>query len=313
MAARIGVIGASGQIGCEVLDVLRESEVDYVAICRSADGLGGGRRCEVRQLRDYSAEELTRCLQGCTDAIVTLGLPYRAKVWLAEWPSLVRSVLSAASARRIPLTFLDNMYVYGKARGPLSETSPLQPCARKGVARRSGLAEIQRAREDGCDVVVCRAADFLGPGAETTVVPWSAVKAACAGRSASIRWFGDADAPHSFACPAEVAAGLVAVCTGGGIRRHDVVHMPALRPLSGNDLAASVSRVSGRKVRLMPVGSAMLSIAGLVSPAAREQREMMYEFDQAYVVDDSLFRSAFPDFPVRSVDDLLEGAGAVPR
>jgi hypothetical protein len=40
----------------------------------------------------------------------------------------------AAWRAAVPLTLLDNLYVYGRPEGPMTEQSPLHPCSRKCTA-----------------------------------------------------------------------------------------------------------------------------------------------------------------------------------
>ena len=305
MTQRIAVIGATGQIGSAVVRELVRREVEVVAVGRSPFGGDRTAGASSRTVSSYARDELAGALEGTDHAIVTLGLPYRADVWEAEWPRLTTEVAGAAAQAGTPLTFLDNLYAYGAATSPIGEDAPLTPCSRKGTARLKGFRVLQAARGNGLDVVVCRAADFAGPGAETTILPWSGVVAAATGRSRSLRWFGDPDAPHSFVTPDAVAAGLVTAATDPGLRRQDVLHLPAMRPFTGRELAERLGGGAGRKVRLTTLGTAALSLAGLVSGPAREQREMMYQVEGPYVLDDSRYRAVTGEAQDEGVDDLV--------
>jgi hypothetical protein len=50
----------------------------------------------------------------------------------------------------------------------------------------------------------------------------------------------------------------------------------------------------------------MNRLAGLFAPDIREGNELMYEFTEPFVVDDSAFRRAFPDASSTSLDQYLE-------
>ncbi len=49
----------------------------------------------------------------------------------------------------------------------------------------------------------------------------------------------------------------------------------------------------GRPIKARTVNSFMLSMVGLFVPIVREMKELAYEFEEPYIVDDSRFRKAF--------------------
>ncbi len=312
MTVTTAVIGATGQIGSTVLAALHDEGRRAVAVARSRPRPGSlDDGIEAREVSAYTVDQLVPALDSCDQAIVTLGLPYSGKVWMREWPGLMREIGDAARITQTPLVLLDNLYVYGEASGaPLAERSPLHPCSVKGQARLLGLEELERARQDGARITVCRSGDFIGPGAEVTVIPWSALRAVLHEGRRSLRWIGNPNARHSYADPRYVARGLLAVARNPQLNAHDVVMLPPAEPFTGHDLALALSEEAGHPVRLTRMGSGMIRAASLFSRAAREQLEMMYQVNHDYTIDDSLFRAAEPDFPRISVNDLARSWAA---
>ena len=47
------------------------------------------------------------------------------------------------------------------------------------------------------------------------------------------------------------------------------------------------------KIKVRIAGNAMISILGLFSPMIKETKEMMYTWEEAYIVDHSKFEAAF--------------------
>lgn len=302
---RVAVIGASGQIGSHVVSTLTQRGVQVAAISRRRSDAPSAGEVSCREISSYEPAQLEPALADCTDAIATVGLPYRARIWNQEWPGLVRSIVSSTENRQIPLTFLDNLYVYGRAGMSISESQPMAPCSEKGSARLKGTEILAQARAEGHDVVICRAADFLGPGSETTVMPWSSLEEVVMKRKRSFMWFGRPDSLHSFALPRDVAIGLAEVCLGLDLRSTLTLHMPAITEFSANDLSHELSSITGRFVKPAVLGKSVLAVAGVLSTAAREQREMMYQFESDYTLDDSAFRSRLPDFPRTNIKDVV--------
>ncbi len=294
----VAVVGAGGQVGRAVVDALVDRDVEVVQVGRNGSGPG--------VISRYDATELGRALQGCDAAVATLGLPYRAAVWRAEWPPLVAAVGQACAQVGVPLTFLDNLYAVGAPSGPITESSPPRPCSEKGRARLAGLHELDQARAAGLDAVVCRASDFVGPGVDVTVLPWRALDGAL--RNGSLTWYGRRDVQHSYAWVPEIARCLVEVALRPEMRDGEVVNLPVLAPVTGDQVAAAVSDLRGATVRLRVMGDKTIRAASLVSSAAREQREMMYEFCQDFVVDDHRIRALGWTPQKLSLADCLEGA-----
>lgn len=304
---RIAVIGATGQIGAGVVRGLAQAGADVVAIQRRPAYGSETQPWSVRTVAAYEPEQLRTALDGCDSAIVTLGLPYNSAIWLRDWPRLMGAVLQAAADTGSSMTVLDNMYVYGAA-SPLSESTPLAPASRKGVARLEAWNQLRAARESGQDLVVCRAADFMGPGIERTLVPWSALAAVARGSRRVVPWIGDPGAKHSFAWGDQVARALIAVDGEHALRGDGVIHVPAIQPFSGVELATELSRCTGHRVRVMPLRERVMAVAGVFSVMARESREMMYQSEHEFVVDDAKFRRIVQDERQLTLKDVVAHA-----
>ena len=302
---RVAVVGSSGQIGALVTDHLVHHGIPVRAISRSPRSAEDTAAIQCATISAYTREELGHALTGCTHVISTLGLPYKARLWQREWAPMVEELLNACHMSSLPLTILDNMYVYGKAESPITEHSRLAPCSRKGQARLEGWRRMQAFQQRGMDLVVCRAADFIGPGAETTILPWSSISAVLDSRVTTLRWLGDAQCRHSFSHTADIAEALVNVCTTSEMRDQEVLHLPTISPFSGNELEGFLTTVVGRRIRLQVTPASLVRIAGMFSGPAREQSEMMYQVEREYVVSDARYRELNPQSPHRTILDCL--------
>ena len=71
-------------------------------------------------------------------------------------------------------------------------------------------------------------------------------------------------------------------------------HVPNDQPqLTQRQFAELVYRETGQPVKASGVSKAMMAMAGLFIPGARETVEMMYEFEKPFVVDSSKFERTF--------------------
>ena len=284
------VIGGTGQVGRHVVRAL-VAQGETVACISRQPCQDATDQVAWRHIESYSSEDVRSALSGCSGAIATLGLPYDADVWLREWAPLVKDVAQGCLTAEVPLTFLDNLYPVGRAAMPITEQSPVAPCSKKGQARAEGLSALAAARQDGLDVVVCRSSDFVGPGLAVTILPWKSIERVLTHHSAKLSWIGDPSTHHSFSWVPEIASCLAQVCEDPNLRRHGLVNLPVLAPLSGRELAHILSDITGESVKVSAMRDPMLKIASPFMRSAREQLEMMYEVDQDFLVSDDLIRS----------------------
>ena len=70
-------------------------------------------------------------------------------------------------------------------------------------------------------------------------------------------------------------------------------HVPNAQTVSTREMVQKFETALGQPVKTRVVSPIMLSMVGLFVPIVREMKEMAYEFDEPYVVDDSRFRAAF--------------------
>ena len=47
----------------------------------------------------------------------------------------MRNVVAACQSKNARLVFFDNVYMYGRVAGAMTETTPISPCSRKGGVR----------------------------------------------------------------------------------------------------------------------------------------------------------------------------------
>jgi nucleoside-diphosphate-sugar epimerase len=302
--ARLAVLGAAGQIGRLVVESLSRRGVPARACGREVRERDED-SIQYRPIAGYGRDQIAPALAGCSSVIATLGLPYRARIWSAQWPGLVSSVADACADAALPLTLLDNLYAYGRPAGPLTEQSPLAPCSRKGTARLEGWRLLEQRRQDGLDVVTGRAADFIGAGVQTTILPWRNIERCARGRARALTWLGSLDAPHSLASARETADALVAIALDPAQRGDPVVHLPVLVTVTGREFTRALSAAAGHKVSARALGKPVVGLAGLVSATAREQHEMMYAVEDSFILSDATFRNRNPRFPAGNLAAFL--------
>lgn len=232
-------------------------------------------------------------VRGSSVAYLLAGLPYRASVWEEEWPVVMSNTIEACKRAGAALIFLDNVYMYGRVDGPMTEETPYNPCSRKGEVRARIARQLEEEMTGGAiRAVIARAADFYGPHAERNAVPHIlALENLMAGKPA--RWLVDASLPHSLAFTLDSARGMALL----GERPKalgQIWHLPtSAPPIDGKTFVDLAAKEFGVAPRLSVLRPWMVRLAGLFSSDIAESVEMIYQSERPYLFDSSKITTEF--------------------
>ena len=212
--------------------------------------------------------------------------------WPAKFPPLLAAVIDGLTGGDAKLVIGENLYLYGEVNGKLHEGLPYAAHTRKGKVR-ARMAETALAahRAGKVRVAIGRGSDFFGPWVMGSSVGDRVFYPALAGKTAQLA--GDLDAPHTVTYIEDFGRALVV------LGEHDEAlgqawHVPNDRPtITQRQFVELIFAEIGLPPKLSALGRTMMWIGGLFIPAAREVTEMMYEFEQPFVVDSSKFETAF--------------------
>jgi nucleoside-diphosphate-sugar epimerase len=217
-----------------------------------------------------------------------VNVPYQE--WNTRLLPIAQAVISAAAAVGATLVVMDNLYMYGRVSGPMTEATPRNAQGKKGRLRIQLEHLLLEAHRSGrVRVAIGRASDFLGPQANSAPM-FLVVTPALQGRRAS--WLGTLAAPHTLSYLPDVARGMVTLADREE-SAGEIWHLPADPPLTGRQFIEVVFQELGRPPRMGLIRRPMMYLAGLVSPTIRESLEVLYQFEAAFVMDWSKFRQAF--------------------
>jgi nucleoside-diphosphate-sugar epimerase len=280
------VVGASGGIGRAVCAELARRGLPVRAVTRSGTPAGGAEALAA-DARDPAAMRA-----ACRDAVAVyhcVNPPFAS--WRAAFPAATRALLAAAGAAGARLVFADDTWMYGRVDAPMREDTTVAPVSEKGVLR-AWLAEMVLAAHARGEVetVIGRAPELWGPGVES-LLAGGIFAAAAQGRTA--RWPGHPDLPVTAGYTPDVGAALVELALAPASATGRVWHTPVPPPITGREFVERVFRAAGHEPRVGRITPAMVAALRLVSPVAREGAELLYQFEQPFVVDDSAFRSVF--------------------
>jgi len=127
------ILGAGGAIGLPLANEL----INYT----DKVGLAGRNPKRIHSDDVLINVDLTNPLQtmdavkGSDIVYLVAGLKYDQNIWKANWPAIMRNVIDACIKHKSKLVFFDNVYMYGKVSGPMTENTPFNPCSEKGKVR----------------------------------------------------------------------------------------------------------------------------------------------------------------------------------
>ena len=255
------------------------------------------------------AAQTLAAVQGSGVVYLLAGLPYRTAVWAELWPHVMRNTLEACQRAGARLVFFDNVYMYGRVTGPMTEATPFNPCSRKGEVRARVATMLLDAMQAGAlTALIARSADFYGPQVRTSMANLFVVDKLAAGAKAL--WPGRDDVPHSLTFTPDAACG-VALLAASDTAWNQTWHLPTAAPaLTGRELVAETARALGVPARHATLGRFMFRLAGLFNGDARESVEMLYQSEHPYVFDSTKFNTAFGFTPTTYAEGLRQTVAA---
>ncbi len=214
--------------------------------------------------------------------------------WVDKFDALQSAAIAAAKRLGSRLIVAENLYGYGPSRVPLREDLPLRPTSRKGEVRaRMHLALLAEHRSGNLRVAVARASDFYGPGVLGSVVGERFMKAVLAGKSVEV--MGNPDVPHAYTYIEDFGAAMAVLGTSDEALG-DVWHVPSAPAVSTRRFAELAFKVAGfGPARLRRMSRVEMRVIGIFVPPVRESIEMLYEFEEAFLVDHTKFAARFGD------------------
>lgn len=244
---------------------------------------------EVMQADLMSESGALTALKGAKNVFQCAQPPYHK--WDGLFQKLMSNITKAAAHHRTNLIMGDNLYMYGEVKGAIHEGLAYETPTRKGKIRAEVARELLDLHQKGTvRVTIGRGADFFGPQVENSYVGSRFFTPVAAGKSISL--LGDPDAPHTFTYIDDFGQALVT------LSEHEdafgqVWHVPNAETVSARQFAELAYEIAGHAPRIGTMGRGMLRLGGLFIPAAKEVIEMLYQFEQPFVVDSRKFVQRF--------------------
>ena len=297
------ILGAGGSIGNALTFELLKSNEKVRLVSRSNYSITG---TESFKADVTSYQETLSCIHDSDIVYLCVGLPYDSGIWADLWPKIIQNVIDACKKVNAKLIFFDNVYMYGKVDGKMVETLSYNPCSKKGEIRAkvAGILE-NEIKQKNINAIIARAADFYGPYATKTSLPYILVfDKLLNGKNA--QWMVNPQKLHSYSYTIDCAKGL---CL---LSQHDecfnqVWHLPTYNPpINGEkfiEIAANELNVS-KKYSVLKKW--MVKTFGLFNKIVAESYEMLYQSEFDYYFDSTKFNDYFNYHPMTYEEGIRE-------
>jgi nucleoside-diphosphate-sugar epimerase len=209
-------------------------------------------------------------------------------------PKVTDNILAGAKETKANVVFPGNVYGYVRFQKiPASEDHPLAATSKKGKLRNAIERKLMDAHKAGdVSVVIPRFPDYYGPNVVNRLIA-PVFENAIAGKKA--QWFGKLDVPHNLIYIEDAAAAAVLLATNEDTHGQ-VWHVPGAGPLTGRQFIEMAFKAASTKPDIVVLSGGSLRFASLVNSDAREMKELLYEFEEPWVLNGTKFASAFPSF-----------------
>ena len=209
--------------------------------------------------------------------------------WPQKFPSITKGILTGVKQAGCRLIFGDNLYGYGDTKGsPINEQLPYKATGHKGKVR-AFMAEMLL-NEPDMEVVVGRGSDFYGPLVRNATFGEMFFEAVLARKPANL--LGNPELPHTYTYIKDFARALV------NLSDHkdafgQVWHVPNAPTITTRQLVSIVEKEIGHPIKIRAAGGFMVTFLGLFNPMLKEVKEMMYEWEQPYIVEHKKYEDRF--------------------
>ena len=284
------ILGAGGAIGNELVKELTPRNEAIRLVSRNPTLVPGAAEAIAADLSNL--DDTLKAVSGSRIVFLVIGLRYEIKVWRELWPRIMHNVIEGTKRSGARLIFFDNVYMYGKVRGPMTEETPFRPCSKKGEIRAQiATMLLNEIKAGSLTALIARSADFYGPRARTGIPNVLVFDKLAKGAKGS--WLVNDSAKHSFTLTSDAARSLVLLADSESAW-NQTWHVPtAADPPTGKQFIELVAKEFGTQPKYRVLTRPMLRLAGWFDTTVRELYEMLYQYEFDYIFDSTKFMKAF--------------------
>jgi nucleoside-diphosphate-sugar epimerase len=236
-------------------------------------------------------DEVLQATKGSTVIYITAGLVYDKNIWQAQWPVVMQNAINAARETGARLIFFDNVYMYGLVDGPMTETTPYNPCSAKGEVRAKIATQLMdEANAGNIKASIARAADFYGT--ENGNSSFDMMVLTNYAKGATAQWLGKLDQLHNFSFIPDMGKGVYLLGQNPD-SDNQIWHMPTAAPLTGKQFIDIAAKIYNVEPKAFAINKFFLWTYGLFNKVVGGAVEMYYQYNHDYIFDSTKFEMAF--------------------
>lgn len=297
------IFGAGGAVSDQLLPVLLNNKEKVRLVSRTVKQIDG---VESVAADATNYQQTLEAIRGSAVVYLLIGLPYDIRVWRAQWPVIMTNVINACKETGAKLIFFDNVYMYGKVNGWMTEETPFNPCSKKGEVRAAIAGQLlQETKTGNLQAMIARSADFYGPvGFKTSVPNLLVIQNLVKGKKS--QWLGSADQPHSITYVPDAAKALYLLANKPEAFG-ETWHLPTASELiTGRRFVQQAAALMQKPDGVTVIPNWMLSLAALFNVTMKELKEMNYQNEYPYLFSSEKFNKAFRFTPASYEEGIKE-------
>ena len=298
------ILGAGGAIGIELAKSLKFYTSDIRLVSRAPKKVNDTDTLFSADLTKQ--QEVFEAVKGSEIVYLTIGLPYKIKVWQQTWPVLMRNVINACIENNSKLVFFDNVYMIGDDNVKhITEESPLSPVSKKGEIRAMlDRMILDKTASGKLNAVIARSADFYGPEGNNSVLIELVFKNLLKNKKA--QWFFNAKTKHSFTYTPD-AAKATAMLGNTEEAYNQIWNLPTdPNSLTGEEWINLFANEMGKQSKYQLLPAWTIKGLGFFVPFLSEVYEMRYQYDRDYFFDSNKFQKYFNFKPTSYKEGVRE-------
>jgi nucleoside-diphosphate-sugar epimerase len=284
------ILGAGGSVGNALAKELKSHSKNIILFSRNPKKVNIDDKLISGDLLD--AIQTENALKNMDIAYLVVGLPYDIKIWERDFLKIVQNVIEGCKIHKVPLVFLDNVYMYDPEYfEDLHEDAPLKIVSKKGAVR-TEIANLinNEIKNNEINILVARSADFYGKEVKNSMFNEQVIKRIQEGKKAN--WFLDANKKHSLTLVSD-AAKAIALLGNRNSAYNQVWHLPTDKAYTANELVQKISAITGKPAKIQVASRFMISILSWFIPAVKETKELLYQYENDYDFKSTKFENAF--------------------
>ncbi|SRR6266568_2465416 len=284
------ILGAGGAISNELVKLLAARGQAFRLVSRRGASAPGATETVAADLADR--DQTNKAVAGSSVVYLLAGLKYDHKLWAEMWPRIMLNTIEACKRAGAKLIFFDNVYMYGKVKGAMTEETPFNPDSKKGEVRaKIAYSLIQQWNAGKLNAMIARAADFYGPNASNGMANVLVFEPMSKKQKAS--WLINDSLLHSYTYTPDAGQALLMLAESESAW-NQTWHVPtAPNPPTGKDFILRAAAAMGVPPKYRVLNKGMVRVAGWFDPVVGEVYEMLYQNDSPYVFDSTKYTRAF--------------------